>query len=328
MKRILVAILAILLAFSICACDGPHFDEPESTPEASEIGSLSEPEPESEPETKLENDTEPESETPVETPAETEPPKPVYSEEPLKVMSYNVYTNSPDRIRVKKAYNNIDSYDPDVIGVQEFNYSWSVVLDMVSDFYDTYEMVGEPRLEPSDKSNNNEYSAIFYKKDKFDLIETDTYWLSPTPDKVSKFDETEYYRIMTYAVLERKSDGARFVHFNTHLATDKTSRHKQIEVLLALAGNVLEKHGELPHYFTGDFNMTPQDAGYGKMLDWLLEDTRQMIEPVDTRATCGKSIIDYCFVSKGDFTVEKFDVGYGLEGSDHYLVYSELVFNN
>lgn len=324
MKRIFIAIVLVLLVFSICSCNGSHFDEPEETPEASETVFESESQaPETEPESEPESEIESESEVPV----ETEPPKIEYSDEPLKVMSYNVYTSSPDRTRVKKVVGNINSYDPDVIGVQEFNYSWSVVLGMVAaDFNKTYEMVGEPRLEPSDKSNNNEYSAIFYKKDKFNLIETDTYWLSDTPDKVSKFEGTEYYRIMTYAVLERKSDGARFIHFNTHIATDEVSRHKQIEVLLALAGTVLEKHGDLPLYFTGDFNMTPGDAGYGMMLDWLLEDTRHMIEPVNTKPTCGNSRIDYCFVSKGDFTVKAFDVGYGLEGSDHNLVYAEIGF--
>ena len=132
---------------------------------------------------------------------------------------------------------------------------------------------------------------------------------------------------MTYAVLERKSDGARFIHVNTHLATDAASRHKQIEVLLAMAGTILEKYGDLPIYFTGDFNMTKVDAGYASMLNWMLEDTRYMIEPVNELPTCGKYIIDFCFVSKGDFTVQKFDVGYGLEGSDHNLVYTELVFN-
>ena len=220
MKRKAVSlILAFLFIFSICSCAGQQSGVPEETPKASEISSESEtliPEPESEPMV--------ESESESGTPVETEPPAPTYSDEPLKVMSYNVYTSSPDRSRVKKVVANIESFDPDIIGVQEFNYSWSVILDMVSDFYDIYDMVGEPRLEPSDKSNNNEYSAIFYKKDKFNLIETDTYWLSNTPDKISKFEDTQYYRIMTYAVLERKSDGAKFTHFNTHLATEKDAR--------------------------------------------------------------------------------------------------------
>ena len=152
--------------------------------------------------------------------------------------------------------------------------------------------------------------------------------LSETPDKVSKFEDTQYYRIMTYAVLERKSDGARFVHFNTHLATENDARYKQIEVLLALAGSILEKHGDLPCYFTGDFNMYNTDKGYEMMLGWLLEDTRFMLEPANTEGTFKNKVIDYCFVSKGDFTVEKFDVGYGLEGSDHYPVYVELKFKD
>jgi len=335
MKRFFIAILAVLLAFSTCSCDGPHFSEPESTPEASEIESpsesLSETEPEpTEPEPTEPEPTEPEpsdtepdgSESPTETEKEPDPPAPA---EPLKVMSYNVYTTDPDRARVKKVVNNIKSFDPDIIGVQELNYSWITILDMATDFFDAYEMVGEPRLDPSDKSNNNEYSAIFYKKDKFEIIETDTYWLSDTPDKVSKFEGTEYYRIMTYAVVERKSDGVRFIHVNTHLAYDKATRNKQVPVLLSLSEGLLEKHGDLPIYFTGDFNMSKKAATYTMMLDWNLDDTRYLFDPANTEDTCeSDGIIDYCFVSKDDFDVETFDVGFGLEGSDHYPVYVEM----
>lgn len=322
MKKILAAIMAILMILTLTACSDSPVEMPESTPDST---------PESTPATTDSVPTEPESteSQPTETepePTETEP-EPLVPADPLHVMSYNVYTSSPDRNRVKKVVNNIKSFDPDIIGVQELNHSWTVILNMVSDLLDVYAMVGKPRLDPADKSNNNEYSAILYKKDMFELIDTNTFWLSDTPDKVSKFESTEYYRIMTYAVLERKSDGFRFIHFNTHLATDSASRHKQIEILLSLAGTVLEKHGELPLYFTGDFNMSQSDAGYKSMLGWMLEDTRTLSPTANHESTCGSSIIDYCFVSKGDFTVEEFDVGHGLEGSDHYPVYVKMRVN-
>ena len=331
MKKLFALLMALVMIAAVCACVEEQPLPPESTPEASQSESVSESVPETDPEPTEPESTDPqpsetepeESESPTETEENVDPPVPA---EPLKVMSYNIYTGNPDRTRAKKVANNIKNFDPDVIGVQEINNSWTVVLNMVTDLLNVYEMIGEPRLDPSDKSNNNEYSAILYKKDKLELIETDTYWLSDTPDKISKFESTEYYRIMTYAVFERKSDGERFIHVNTHLATDKTSRHKQIDVLLEIADSIVERYENVPIYFTGDFNMTSSDAGYEKMTDWGLDDTRYLLKPVDTNPTCGKSIIDYCFVSKGDFKVEKFKVGYGLEGSDHNLIYTELYF--
>jgi endonuclease/exonuclease/phosphatase family metal-dependent hydrolase len=129
---------------------------------------------------------------------------------------------------------------------------------------------------------------------------------------------------MTYAVFERKSNGEKFIHVNTHLATDKETRNKQVPILLSLSGTLLEKYGDLPIYFTGDFNMTKKEATYSMMLDWMLDDTRYLLDPANTENTCGDSIIDYCFVGRDDFTVEKFDVGFGLAGSDHYPVYVEM----
>ena len=82
-----------------------------------------------------------------------------------------------------------------------------------------------------------EYSAIFYRTDKFDLIESGTKWLSPTPDEpcsyyVYKDPDTgvtyraNFPRIMTYAVLERKTDGARFIYVNTHLDHNGNNNHE------------------------------------------------------------------------------------------------------
>jgi len=330
MKKILSLVIATLMILTVCGC----VEEPplpaESTPEVSQSESMSESVSEAEPkdtdphpsETEPEGTEPGESESPTET--TEEPDTPIVSE-PLKVMSYNVYTTDPNRLRVEKVVNNIKSFDPDVIGVQELNYAWISLLNRTTDMFDTYEMVGEPRQHPSDKSNGNEYSAIFYKKDKFNLIETDTYWLSDTPDKISKFDGTEYYRIMTYAVLERRSDGEKFIHVNTHLAYDKATRNKQVPVLLSLADELLKKHGNLPIFFTGDFNMSKKAATYSVMLDWNLDDTRYLFDPANTEDTHQvDGIIDYCFVSKDDFDVITFDVGFGLEGSDHYPVYVEM----
>lgn len=242
----------------------------------------------------------------------------------LKVMSYNIYTNNPNRIRCMQVASNIANFDPDVFGVQELNTIWIKLLERYSDIFDEYEMVGKPRMNEKDTSNGNEYSAIFYKKDKFDLIEESTKWLSDTPEEISKLDGSEYYRIMTYAVFERKSDGKRFMHVNTHLGTEKDVRFKQLNIMLEIVGGLLEKHGDIPVYFTGDYNMRESEEAYSVILNRGYGDTRNLFDKENRKATCGTAIIDYCFVSKDDFYVTHFDVGYGLEGSDHYPVCVEL----
>ena len=70
--------------------------------------------------------------------------------------------------------------------------------------------------------------------------------------------------------------------------------------------------------------MTSSDQGYATMIAWGNEDSRTLSGTGNQEVTCGKSIIDYCFITNGTFQVTDFDVGYGLEGSDHYPVYVEL----
>jgi len=249
----------------------------------------------------------------------------------LKVMSYNVKTGDmfteENSARAKKGIQNIKDFDPDVLGTQELNYGWKVA--MRSDgLLNTYSVLGDPRGKKYDTQPGNEFSAILYKKDKFDLIESDTLWLSDTPTVIgSKIPESKYIRIMTYAVLERKADKQRFLFVNTHIDYAKAAYPKQSLILLDLTKQILERVGDMPYFFTGDFNFTPDSEGYANMIGDGVLDSRHIAEETTDAPTIqtGK-VIDFCFVSDGDFEVKKFSVGAGFEGSDHYPVMVEMNF--
>ncbi len=249
--------------------------------------------------------------------------------EELKVMSYNVQTGTPTTDRVNSMIGNITSFMPDVLGTQEVNYKW---IGHFKDkgLLDEYTMVGKPRGQENDTSNGNEYSAILYRTSKFNLIDSGTYWLSDTPTVVgSMHPSSDYIRIMTYAVLERKSDGVRFLHVNTHLEWDhgevKTNLI-QINIMLDLVNSkVYSKYGELPTFFTGDFNVNEKSEGYAQMYATGHSDSRYVADKTTNEDTfSGGSQIDFCFVSNEDFLVSEFDVGHGLAGSDHYPVYIRM----
>lgn len=248
--------------------------------------------------------------------------------EVLKVMTYNVQTGTPDRARQNAMIKNITDFMPDVIGTQEVNYGWINIFKLTG-LLKEYEFVGKPRGKEGDTSNGNEYSSILFRKSKFNLLDSGTCWLSETPDIVnSKLDSSEYTRIMTYVVLERKSDGARFVHVNTHMSWDakgdKTNL-KQMKIILKLVDErIYAKYGELPTYFTGDFNVTMASEGYKHLLSTGKVDSRTVADVSSKENTFPGSIIDYCIVTEGDFKVASFDVGFELPGSDHYPVYVEM----
>ena len=253
--------------------------------------------------------------------------------EELKIMTYNMQTGDQNTTRIANAIKNITDFDPDVIGTQELNYNWVQKLKN-NGILNQYTLVGTPRNgSTSDTGNGNEYSAILFKTSKFNLIDSGTYWLSDTPTVGgTKHSSSTYIRIMTYAVLERKSDGKRFVHVNTHLSWDENGYKTnliQMNIMLDLVETkIYSKYGELPTYFTGDFNVNEASAGYARMIAWGTNDSRYAAPTYTSDPTfSGGSTIDFCFVSKGDFLVNSFAVGYGKAGSDHYPVYIKTYIN-
>lgn len=241
----------------------------------------------------------------------------------LSAMSFNVWVSSVTDERMKRVSDMIKKYMPDTIGVQEASVSWMNYLK--DTFSDTYACVGVGR----DLFGAGEHSAIFYDKDKFKLIESDTKWLSPTPDVPSKFDESSLNRIYTYAILERKSDGMRFLCLNTHLEhTTEEARVLQAGVLLEF----LAKHPDLPVVCTGDFNTTKGGDLYKTITANRLADGAAVALSTDNSATFhdygdSSKIIDFCFVSRESVLVDKYFVCdekiNGDFASDHHPVMIE-----
>ena len=184
----------------------------------------------------------------------------------FSVMSFNVYVgNQFNKAYIDRVIATILDNTPSVFGVQEASVPWMTALK--SGLGDIYTSVGVGR----DWGGLGEHSAIFYRTDMFNLIESGTKWLSTTPDtQGSKLANANFPRIMTYAILERKTDGARFLYVNTHLDHNGNNsaevaeqiRQAQIEILIA----EIKKLGDLPTIVTGDFNVTPDASAYKTMI--------------------------------------------------------------
>ncbi len=132
-----------------------------------------------------------------------------------RVMSFNLrYCDDEEgsvknRSVISKAI--IEQYSPDSVGVQEATGEW---MDILTSGLENYAYVGEHR----DKDVNSEYSAVFYLKSKFKLLDSGTIWLSDTPEeKYTKYEESICTRIATWVVLENKETGVNYAHINTHL---------------------------------------------------------------------------------------------------------------
>jgi endonuclease/exonuclease/phosphatase family metal-dependent hydrolase len=243
--------------------------------------------------------------------------------ESISVMSFNILTRLNDPERSGRVVKMINKYKPDVLGIQEASEQLMDILTN-SNLSDNYAILGEGR----NGGKTGEYSAVFYLKDKFTVIESATKWLSSTPDVPnSKIEISKHPRIMTYAVLERNSDGMRFLFTNTHLEhTSVEARSFQLGVLV----KELAKFPDLPTIVTGDFNCEDTEDTYKVITESGFSDAAKeaAISNADGLGTfiSTNARIDFILGSNGNVSFESYEVCTGkIDGnyaSDHHPIYA------
>lgn len=218
------------------------------------------------------------------------------SDTSMTSMSFNLLVNNITEERAARVISMIRKYMPDTLGVQEASETWISILEVA--LADEYAHVGIGR----DKNGSGERSSVFYKKDKFNLVESGTKWLSDTPDQVSKVTGSICNRVFSYAVLERKSDGVKFMHINTHTdhATDDSIRLAQVKALIKF---VKEREDEMAILISGDFNSTAGTSSISYILSSNMVNTADIAFDGDDSPTFKTTVIDYFFATENDFVV-------------------------
>lgn len=227
----------------------------------------------------------------------------------MKVSSFNVRCDNKNDVKNGNAWANrrqvvasmILFHDLDIVGTQECKNNQVMDLDSL---LQTYSYIGRGR---GKKPIKGEYSAIFYKTDKYNLLNHGDFWLSKKPHKPSKSWDAAVNRICTWGEFEEKSTGFRFFVFNLHMdhVGEKARRESAILVLEKIeefAGN------DTPTMLLGDFNFTPANEVYQTFVDSeFLSDsyTQSPITHVTNGTYNGFDLsrntnerIDYVFVTK------------------------------
>ena len=251
-----------------------------------------------------------------------------------RVMSFNVRSMNDkegsikNRSKIVTAI--IDEYAPDSLGVQEATGKWMDIL--TEELKGKYDYVTQAR---DTKGYKTEHNPVFYRRDKFSLIDSGTIWLSETPnDPFSKSYDTNCTRIATWAELKNKATGEIYTHINTHLDHIlESTRVAQVKVLLGKIAE-LQKSGKV--VCTGDFNTEPTSDVYTEMTK-VLNDSKTVADNSDTGITfhgygkcdeCGGPI-DYIYTSK-DIKVKTHKIirntAKGMYPSDHYPIVAEVEF--
>lgn len=248
----------------------------------------------------------------------------------IKVMSYNIrYAAAGDGVNIwenrkEKLPGLIQKYDPDLVGLQE------VLHHQLMDILKALPQYGYIGVGRDDGQEKGEYSAILYRKDRFELKWQKTTWLSETPEVPgSKSWDVAITRVLTRGEFIDKKTKKNFLYLNTHFDhIGKEARKHSAEIIV----NSL-KNESLPYIITGDFNSLPTEEPY-KIASGSLRDARQGNEQ-GTFCTFKVNaqpcnLIDYIFHSE-KVKASNYKVITDNDGtwypSDHLPVMAEFSFN-
>lgn len=197
----------------------------------------------------------------------------------LRVMSMNVRYGTADdgenrwELRRDLLFDVLRNERPDVVGLQE---ALRFQLDETLDHLPGYSEIGEGR----DGGKDGEYSAILYRRDRFELISSDTFWLSDTPGVPSAHWGNRIVRICTWGLFADQSSGDFFYVFNTHL--DHESQASRERSVRFLAERVVERDLPVPFVLLGDWNAGEENPAMRFLYDETgLRDAYRVVHPED-----------------------------------------------
>lgn len=275
---------------------------------------------------------------------------PVSEQKAFSMMSYNVYGFEVYKQRVNNICRLVTKYLPDIVAFQEPALDMMALLDM-SNYYAYYNGIPRhtaavgPQQTGSMTINGqsvtiggaNSVASILYAKDRYDLIEGGTKWMTDTPDTFSKLDNSSHYRIYTYVVLKDKVTGVEFVVVNHHLDFDPQIQDTTMRYAFKF---FKENYNDLPVIMLGDYNATKNEpvikdimvekGGFSSLYDMSPRkgSGAASIDWIFAMDCCVSGLYyNYCtetYSDKGGPYSHKYD---GKMPSDHAPVYAEMQFS-
>lgn len=228
--------------------------------------------------------------------------------------SFNIrYENTQDGInawsnRKEQVKSLIRFHDFDIFGIQEG------MINQVKGIaeLDQYAWIGKGR---DDGKEAGEHCAVFYKKERFKLLESGNFWLSETPDIPSLgWDAPNCKRICSWGKFKDLDSKKTFFFFCVHFDHQGKEARRQSGILMV--EKIRKIAGGSPVICVGDFNSIPDTEQIGTIKTLLNDAYEVTIQPPygPVGTTNGfkfdapmKHRIDYIFVSK-QIKVQKYGV--------------------
>lgn len=205
------------------------------------------------------------------------------SRERIKVWSYNMLfdylwvSDIPEhqwRMRLPRLVDAVMKYQPDIIGSQE------IQTFQVRGFIGLtgYGWVGVDLSKGRRDGIWPENAAIFYRRDRFEVVDQGNFWFSLTPEKPGTYAwGMKYPRMCTWAKFRDKKTGKEFAVLNSHfyVDADKEEARKQAARLVLSKSKQLAK--DCPVICTGDLNASIENESIQILLsDGTFRDSRAL----------------------------------------------------
>ena len=252
--------------------------------------------------------------------------------EVLKIATFNLRMDTPSDgenawpHRKDMVNDLVCFYGFDLFGTQEgFTHQLNDILRL-SD----YRFIGVGR---DDGKDAGEHCAIFYRSDRFKVLDQGDFWLSEHPEKPGRgWDGTCCNRICTWGKFEDLKSQKQFYFFNVHYEYEgdvarRESSNLMISRIKSIAGNQ-------PVFLTGDFNASPTEEPIRILNDsGFLNDSYKITKEAPFGPVCTyhgydstvktEERLDYIWVTDG-IQIDKYGVLtntlYGHTPSDHFPV--------
>lgn len=251
----------------------------------------------------------------------------------LQLMSYNLRYASdqpphawPDRKPIMVRL--IENESPDIMGTQEGRFQQ---LQDLAVKLPEYAWVGLGR----EGGSRGEFCAIFYRSDRFELMEFDHFWLSDTPETIASITwGHRHHRMATWARFRESQSGQELIVLNTHFDHRMAeARHKSA---LLIRDRLKQFPSDLPVVVMGDFNCLAETSipfqvlttETGLVDSWLSADQRSPAQAPNTFSGYEPPVwegerIDWILVSESLAVSSATIVTYEEDGaypSDHFPV--------
>ena len=202
-----------------------------------------------------------------------------------KIISYNVrFSSAPEtdgdnrwELRRDASIKMVAAQKPLAMGLQE---ACSDQIDFLDQNLTGYKHIGVGR---DDGNRAGEMMAIYYDTTRLTLLNSGTFWLSDTPDKVSIGWDAACNRTCTWGHFKVNDTGFEFLYFNTHLDhAGSQARRNSIKLIVAKMAEL--NPNNVPVFLSGDFNSTTDDAIF-EPLKASLKDAREVSAISDKNIT-------------------------------------------